>query len=83
MFALSRFTLVYMLFGNIVGVQLTGIFIDEFGVNDTLWITTVVAMVATLMWVLLALWSFSPTGPIEERSLEQVRAVVARCARTR
>jgi len=71
MFALSRFTLIYSLFGDIAGWQVMGIMIDEFGVTDSLWVLVAVGFVASVCWLIATAWSFIPRGHIDKLSLEQ------------
>jgi len=71
MFALTRFTLIYSLFGDIAGWQVMGIMLDELGVTTSLWVLVGVAGAAAVCWIIVSIWSCIPLGVIEKLSLEQ------------
>jgi MFS family permease len=70
-FALSRFTLVYSMFGDIAGWQVTGILLDQSSVSTTVWVLFIVTLGSVLFWGIPTVWSFADSGIIHDRQLEQ------------
>lgn len=73
-FALSRFTLAYSISGDVAGWLLTGVLIDEYGINTAVWAIAGVAIAAAAFWGVLFVWSFMGEGPVHDRTVQEMKS---------
>eukprot|EP01006_Ploeotia_vitrea_P041655 TRINITY_DN66558_c8_g1_i2.p1 TRINITY_DN66558_c8_g1~~TRINITY_DN66558_c8_g1_i2.p1 ORF type:complete len:1058 (-),score=490.65 TRINITY_DN66558_c8_g1_i2:44-3217(-) len=83
MFVLSRFALVFSLFGEATGTLVTGFMLDETGATNTQLLLTCVNLIALVGWSLPFFWSLLPFGPIADIVHRRKRIVTAQAAARR